>query len=221
MGILVPGLQTRNHGLRVSHGWYLTQPGNQPLLRPERGGGREPRPRDSLCRQNRPEAAPGCGQCSGPRPSVRGASEEPASASVGKGVRAVRAGAGRLPPHRPGQRTAGCQGGHSAPPSHPPQGNVANASKTHTKPLACLHRLEVGKTAMRHCPRTKGLARGHGARVPGAPATEPTAVGGPEQGLAKADVQSPSAPSPLWASVSSARTLLHETVARIQGGDEG
>lgn len=44
VGILVPGLQTRNHRLRVSHDWYLTQPGNQPLLRPREAEGGSPGP---------------------------------------------------------------------------------------------------------------------------------------------------------------------------------
>lgn len=112
----------------------------------------------SLCRRTPPEAAPGGRRRSGLGPSGRGAPGEPASVSVRKGVRAVRARGARPPTSQtpPGQRRADCQRPPrtSCPPS--PRGDLANASGTRTKPPICLHRPEMVKTPHEALPRDTG-----------------------------------------------------------------
>lgn len=116
---------------------------------------------------------------------------------------------------------------HSAPPpTHLPQGNGANASKTHVEPPICL-RLRSGQDP-------------HGALptdpVPGSGETGSAGHGDRASGYGAdccgwSDVQRHSAPhwpcglihatSPLRASLPPARTLLCEIVAERRGGDQG
>ena len=167
----------------------------------------------SLCRRTPPEAAPG-GRRSGLGPSGRGAPGEPASVSVRKGVRAVRARGARPPTSQtpPGQRRADCQEAtQDLLPTFPPR----RPGKCLRDPHQATH-LPAQTRNGEDPPR--GTAQGHRARVTGTLAAELTAwvvlsKCQPDQ------MSVHSAPALVWASIPSARTLLCEIVTRTQGGN--